>query len=376
MSDEYNEFFIKNINLNNAYRDLADSLKNISLPNDMIDMLSRLDRTFDRISSLENNDNTDFGDLVKYAKNASIYATNIGGDVLKLNNMPIAVKEKGEVLANNAVELKKHIDTFKFDYNKINNSSGSKEYENYELKNMPNNIDNNFFNKFGEDVNEANRKVRELSSKIDDALADQENKLKNISLSASSLDSKINNQINNAQELYEYSKNYLEGKNQEVNALIEIISEKSLVSGFQKSASSERFAAETLRVLSVIFMTSMVGVVGYSFWETVTSTFDWQVSVFRLLLVTVLSIPSAYLAKESAKHRAQQYLYQQTSLELQALPLYIASLPDEFQYIIKADAASKLFSGKNSGNNSEEAFPINTQELMLKLLEVVQSKNK
>ncbi|MFK4017544.1 P-loop NTPase family protein [Cobetia marina] len=370
MDSIHEELAVKLVDLMASYKDLSDSISDMSLPTGTVDLFLRLNNIFDDIDSSNNIDHLDSNNLIKISKRASVYALKIGNDLTKLDDISNDVKNKISHLVDHSKDLSTYIketglDRLKLgeaiDENKIGVAINDDLFK-------KNGVVNNIYQR------DLNLKLRDFSSKLDDAVADQENMFKKVSSSASKLEDKVNEHIVNASGLYDEGKDYLNKKNEEINELLGIISEKSLISGFQKSAVSERNSADWLRGLSVLLMLAMVAVVAYTFWETVNSTFDWKVSVFRLLLVTVLSIPSAYLARESTKHRMQQYIYQQTSLELQALPLYISSLPDEFQYIIKADAASKLFAGGGKLKDSEESFPINTQELILKVLDIVERK--
>ena len=116
----------------------------------------------------------------------------------------------------------------------------------------------------------------------------------------------------------------------------------------------------------------IVLVVGFAFYETTQSDFKWQVALTRLVLALVLSIPSAYLARESSKHREQQYAYLQTSMDLKAIDPYIASLPEDTQHKIKANIADRIFASKDfSSVSNNSSYPINTHELMMELIKKV-----
>lgn len=115
-------------------------------------------------------------------------------------------------------------------------------------------------------------------------------------------------------------------------------------------------------------MALIVLVVGYSFWETTNSDFNWQNSIFRIVLAFMLSAPAAYLARESAKHREQQYAHQQTSLDLKAIEPYIASLPEDEQHKIKIEIAGRLFGAKDLSKVSVDPYPANTHEIAMEII--------
>lgn len=118
-------------------------------------------------------------------------------------------------------------------------------------------------------------------------------------------------------------------------------------------------------------MLTIVVVVGYSFLETTSADFQWQKSLFRIVLAMLLSVPAAYLARESAKHREQQYRHLQTSLDLKTISPYIASLPDEEQHKIKSEVASRLFAARDFSKVSSDPYPINMHEIIMELLKKV-----
>ena len=115
-------------------------------------------------------------------------------------------------------------------------------------------------------------------------------------------------------------------------------------------------------------MVLIVIVIGYTFWETTTEAFKWENAVFRIVLAFLLSVPSAYLARESTKHREQQYNHLQTSLDLKAINPYIASLPEEQQHKIKADIADRIFASRDFSSVGKDPYPINMNEMIMELI--------
>lgn len=125
---------------------------------------------------------------------------------------------------------------------------------------------------------------------------------------------------------------------------------------------------------SLFCMVVIACVVGYSLYETTTDAFKWETSLFRLIFSVLLSVPAAYLARESAKHRQQQHSHHETSLNLKAIGPYIASLPENEQNLIKSDIAKKMFTPKIQAIQNTDYYPINTQELFLKLFDKMDFK--
>lgn len=157
-------------------------------------------------------------------------------------------------------------------------------------------------------------------------------------------------------------------KQEQINSILGHVSGRAIAGDYENSASDEKNAADKLRWASLVCMGLICIVLGYSVWETVQQDFQWQKSLFRVVLAFLLSAPAAYLARESTKHRMQQYQHLQTSLDLKAISPYIASLPEDIQHKIKSDVASKLFAGKDLSQTGTESYPINTQELLMEIV--------
>lgn len=187
----------------------------------------------------------------------------------------------------------------------------------------------------------------------------------------SQLDELAAKQIKKIEDAYSTATTTLEVKQKEVDAILGVISGTAVAAGYEQSAVTEKQMADWLRYASLACMFLIVGLLAYTFWETTKDTFSWDKSTFRLLAAVFLSAPAAYLARESSKHRYQQYTHLQTSLDLKAVSPYVASLPDEVQHKIKAELASRVFSSKDSYKQTDNEFPLNAQEIMVKVIDKV-----
>lgn len=159
----------------------------------------------------------------------------------------------------------------------------------------------------------------------------------------------------------------LKQKQNEVNELIGIISGTSVAGSYGKSADSEKKWADATRNGSVFLMLAIGLIIGYSLLETGTPHFEWQTSLFRLIFSLSLSVPAAYLARESTKHRAKQHEYMRMSLDLQSITPYLASLPEDDQHRLKAEMANRLFGG-NTPTNQVDSYPIDIQSILMALV--------
>ena len=183
-----------------------------------------------------------------------------------------------------------------------------------------------------------------------------EKSLREIELRYEKLETNLEEINNNAEEkikqttlLYKKGLNDIRSKKEEINQLLGHASKKILAGGFEENAAREKKTADWLRYTSIALMLLIVLLAGYSFVAlTYTSDFNWGNFASRMFLSIVLSIPAVYLARESSKHRAQQYLHQQTALDLKVIDPYIATLPIENQHAMKATIADRLFAARDT----------------------------
>lgn len=168
---------------------------------------------------------------------------------------------------------------------------------------------------------------------------------------------------------------FLDQKRKEIEALSSVVTGKAIVSRYSKSAALEGRSANRLRLSALGFMTAACIVAGISFYEA-TSSFELDASIFRILFALFLSVPAAYLARESAKHRKQQYEHLQVALDVHAINPYIASLPLEAQHELKKEMAERIFVSKNFDHVIKEVFPMNVQEIFIAGLEILKSKKE
>lgn len=156
-------------------------------------------------------------------------------------------------------------------------------------------------------------------------------------------------------------------KQKEINDLVGLLAGETISGSYAKSASVEKKSADVMRNSSVALMLTIVLIIGYSLFETAKPHFEWETALARLLFSLTLSIPAAYLARESSKHRTQQYTYLRVSLDLQAMPPYLAPLPSEEQNRLRGGFADRIFGAKDS-SSAGDSYPLNLQELIMAII--------
>jgi hypothetical protein len=315
--------------------------------------------------SLDANDIDSISDSIK---TIGIYSSSISQSIIRFNAVRPDVKEI-------AMGLMEKSRLFK------------KEFEDSGLDNRPLNADlipksmkttRDFSNK---ESDEMIRKLQELieyqerhDERVKKLLNENEAKISQISERSKQLESEMKAEIEKVTALYSNALKDIEVKESQINDILGHASGRVIAGDFETSAGDEKVMANRLRYASLACMAIIVAIVTFSFFETTQADFEWKSSIFRIVLAVMLSIPAAYLARESAKHRAQQYEHQQTSLDLKAITPYIASLPEEEQHKIKIEIANRLFAARDFTKTNIDSYPINTHELMMELIKKLDAK--
>ncbi|MEZ8463013.1 hypothetical protein AB6D04_02070 [Vibrio splendidus] len=221
---------------------------------------------------------------------------------------------------------------------------------------------------------ESQEKNTKYEQQIKNSLVETETRIEELNKKSDKIASSINEQIDKANEVYANAVIDIVDKQEQINDILGHVSGRAIAGDYETNSSDEKKIANTLRYGSLTCMLFIVLIVGYSFWETTQASFQWEQSIFRVALAAILSVPAAYLARESAKHREQQYNHLQTSLNLKTLSPYIASLPEPEQHRIKAEVAQRLFSSKDFSRVTDDSYPLNTHELIMELLKKIDPK--
>lgn len=164
-------------------------------------------------------------------------------------------------------------------------------------------------------------------------------------------------------------------KNQQIDEMLGTSARRVIAGDYEKSAEHERKTSDYLRYGSLSCMALIFILLGFTLWETTKSDPAWAVVLFRGTLTFLLSVPAAYLARESTKHRQQQYQHQQMALDLKAMPPFLASLSTEDQNKFKLEMAARIFGGRDFKTDLD-SYPINLQEILMALVTKENSRSE
>lgn len=225
-------------------------------------------------------------------------------------------------------------------------------------------------------VKELDSKYSEHKSSTEQMFNEFKHYMSKMRVAAESDFKDLDNKLNEIVEAYDSTKIELKEKSDQMDEVLGQTANRVMAQDYEHSAADEKKAANWLRLGSLLCMAIIVGIVCSSFYDSTHSGFDWESSIFRTVLVFILSIPAAYLSRESTKHREQQYNYHHTALDLKAITPYIASLPDADQNRIKISIAERIFASRQTNVAQQESFPLNTQDLMMELIKKIDLSKK
>lgn len=226
--------------------------------------------------------------------------------------------------------------------------------------------DNNI-KKIATSFQDVDNKIKNLDKYLTNVISDSSSKFTKLDGDFKTLEERANKELDTIKNSHSNVIEEINNKNNQINDVLDLASTRFISVDYDRSVQDEKKAADWLRLGSLTCMGLIALMLGYTFWETTNTEFNWQKSIFRITLTFLLSVPAAYLARESAKHREQQYQHLQTSLDLKAIPSFMASLPVEEQNKFKLDIANRVFASREHRDDLV-AYPINMQEVIMALL--------
>lgn len=162
---------------------------------------------------------------------------------------------------------------------------------------------------------------------------------------------------------------YIKKKSEEAAEIVGIMSGQSIAGNFAQNSAIECRTANMLRLGSILVLVAVASMIGFTFFQSAVGEIDWRQILSRLGMASVLTLPAGYLARESSKHRQQQYRYEQTSLELHTMTPLLGSLPIEDQNKIKASIAQQLVNIKRDGAEVQDVDIPNSHAIIIDLVQ-------
>lgn len=138
----------------------------------------------------------------------------------------------------------------------------------------------------------------------------------------------------------------LQGRLDEAQRLVGIISMTGMVGGYQRVANDERNAFVRWRRGAVGSMLLLTSFAIYTFGTAASMHFDAGQFANRLFVTVTLAVLAGYAAVQADRHRRAEISNRQMELELASFDPFLASLSDEERNSLKRDLADRVFGRK------------------------------
>jgi cell division septum initiation protein DivIVA len=167
----------------------------------------------------------------------------------------------------------------------------------------------------------------------------------------------------------------LDKKETEAKKLVNVIGNIGATGNYQRIAEAHKKSADNWRNIAISFMTVLSIILLVTIWKIDGDTFNWQISLIRILSALVLTYPATYAARESAKHRKLENLNRKAELELASINPFIEILDEKKKQEIKEKLVEKYF-GNNEGyidkeNDKSDEVSMTIIERLTKLINEV-----
>ena len=143
-----------------------------------------------------------------------------------------------------------------------------------------------------------------------------------------------------------------------------------LAGGHMWSAQKEEKQANNFRRSAVALMAVTIGVIGVTAYQATAQSIVWETVLLRVAVSLALVLPTAYLARESAKHRAQAIELRRASLDFAALEPFLKGVHSEEGVKVRAELARRAFFA-GGAIDATSSYGLDPQAIILKSIDTI-----
>lgn len=207
-----------------------------------------------------------------------------------------------------------------------------------------------------------NKNIQEINNDYQSEKKQWNNEIEKISRD---FNAKVNTEIEKYRKLGEDHITELENIKIKASNLFQIIGNIGVTGDFQNNAEKNRKSANIWRVIALVSMLVAVGGAIVVVWRFPSTDLGWQYTALKLITAIAFTVPSAYAARESTKHRELERKYRKMELELSSIDPFIENITQEKREQLKTTIADRIF-GQPEYNNEEDEISKNTLFDLLK----------
>lgn len=130
---------------------------------------------------------------------------------------------------------------------------------------------------------------------------------------------------------------------QQAAALLGVIGDIGITSGYQKTANEARRLARDFQVFAIVAMMVLVAIAYTAFLPVVRGSFSWESFAGRVFVTLTVGVLAAYCARQGDKYTEVERTNRRLELELQSIGPYLLSLSPEKQEALRYTIADRMF---------------------------------
>lgn len=166
-----------------------------------------------------------------------------------------------------------------------------------------------------------------------------------------------------------------EGYQEQALGMLGQMSATVLSGGYLGSAQREESAANLFRWLCIGLMALTVVFLVATIYQLSFDGLDWKIALTRLLATLLMAVPTAYLARESGKHRIQANKLRKTSLDFSVLEPFLKSVEGDLGSTLRSELARRVFFS-DADEDKASSYPMEPQVIILKALDAIEKMSK
>ncbi|MEJ5151229.1 hypothetical protein [Comamonas sp. MYb396] len=182
--------------------------------------------------------------------------------------------------------------------------------------------------------------------------------------------SKLQEEFNNTNDALKKRLEEFDGYKDQAIELVGQLASEVLSKGHIGSAQTEEKSADRHRIAAMVSMAAAIIIIGLMFYFYRNQPFTWESSANKVLIALLFAVPTAFLARESAKHRAQAIELRRTSLDFAALDPFLKGLEGEEGLKVRAELARRAFFA-GSPADSSSSYGVDLQPVLVKLVDTL-----
>jgi len=220
-------------------------------------------------------------------------------------------------------------------------------------------------NALGEIADKSSKRVEQVTAaQADDFRRELNKQAGDIRESFGAVSSKISEQLND-----------FDGYRNQALQMLDQMAATTLSGGYIGSSAKEASEADLFRWVSLGVMSLTLVFLGWTLYQLSFVDMDWAKAGMRVAISLLMAVPTAYLARESAKHRAQAIELRRTSLDFAVLEPFLKSLEGETAAKLRAELALRVFfvAGKSEDAPS---YGLDPQAIIVKGMDTIAELSK